>query len=531
MAVASLTPSKSLCRSHSPSSSRSSPPSISSSIGFSDGRRGSWARIVSGGLDLAGRSHAPAEMLVGSTSKEASSGIDGWRRRRRRRGGVGAIMCSADGIGSGLEIEQQQGLAAVVIPERAKVLALVALVMCLCNADRVVMSVAVVPLASQYGWSSSFMGIVQSSFLWGYPISNIAGGALADRYGSKRVMAWGVVFWSIATFLTPWAARHSTAMLLAIRALFGLAEGVAIPSMSTHLFRWFPCNERASAVGIAMAGFHLGNVMSLLVSPIILSSVGINGTFAFFASLGFVWLSAWTGRIPNDPRDSPDISHSELQLIRAGKIDSKTESGQLPPLRHLFSKLPALAVVLANVANNWGYFVLLSWMPVYFKTVYNVNLKQAAWFSAVPFGVMALSGYLAGASSDLMIKSGSSIIHVRKLMQTIGFIGPAVSLLLLRYAQTPTSAAVLMTMALSFSAFSQAGYFLNIQDIAPKHAGFLLGITNSVGTLAAIISTVGAGLFVQWMGSFQAFLTLTAAIYFVIAIFYNLHATAEQVFF
>ncbi|URD78647.1 Sugar transporter [Musa troglodytarum] len=155
MAVASFAPSKSLCRSHSPSSSRPSPPSMSSSIGFSDGRRGSWARIVSGGLDLTGRSHAPAEMLVGSTSKEAWSGIDGWRRRRR--GGVGAIMCSADAIGSGLEIEQPQGLAA--IPERAKVLALVALV---CNADRVVMSVAVVPLASQHGWSSSFVGIVQA---------------------------------------------------------------------------------------------------------------------------------------------------------------------------------------------------------------------------------------------------------------------------------------------------------------------------------------------------------------------------------
>ncbi|RRT84179.1 hypothetical protein B296_00006526 [Ensete ventricosum] len=162
MAVASFTPSKSLCRSHSPSSSRSSPPSISSSIGFSDGRRGSWARNVSRDLDLTGRSHAPAEMLVGSTSKGVWSGIDGWRRRR---GGVGAIMCSADGIGSGLEIGQQQGLAAVVIPERAKVLALVALVMCLCNADRVVMSVAVVPLASQYGWSSSFLGIVQVRFL------------------------------------------------------------------------------------------------------------------------------------------------------------------------------------------------------------------------------------------------------------------------------------------------------------------------------------------------------------------------------
>jgi len=28
--------------------------------------------------------------------------------------------------------------------------------------------------------------------------------------------------------------------------------------------------------------------------------------------------------------------------------------------------------------------------------VFNVNLKQAAWFSAVPWGTMAISGYIAG---------------------------------------------------------------------------------------------------------------------------------------
>jgi hypothetical protein len=53
--------------------------------------------------------------------------------------------------------------AASAFPERAKVVALVAAVMLLCNAHRVVMSVAVVPLAAQYGWSSAFLGIVQVS--------------------------------------------------------------------------------------------------------------------------------------------------------------------------------------------------------------------------------------------------------------------------------------------------------------------------------------------------------------------------------
>lgn len=76
---------------------------------------------------------------------------------------------------------------------------------------------------------------VQSSFLWGYLLSPIAGGALADRYGGKSVMAWGVALWSLATLLTPWASRQSVPVLLAARVLMGLAEGVAMPCMNNMI--------------------------------------------------------------------------------------------------------------------------------------------------------------------------------------------------------------------------------------------------------------------------------------------------------
>lgn len=46
-----------------------------------------------------------------------------------------------------------------------------------------------------------------------------------------------------------------------------------------------------------------------------------------------------------------------------------------------------------------------------------MNLKQAAWFSAVPWGTMAISGYVAGAASDFLIKAGYSLTFVRKVMQ------------------------------------------------------------------------------------------------------------------
>lgn len=48
-----------------------------------------------------------------------------------------------------------------------------------------------------------------------------------------------------------------------------------------------------------------------------------------------------------------------------------------------------------------------------------MNLKQAAWFSAVPWGTMAVSGYIAGAASDSLIKAGYSLTLVRKIMQVI----------------------------------------------------------------------------------------------------------------
>jgi MFS transporter, ACS family, solute carrier family 17 (sodium-dependent inorganic phosphate cotransporter), other len=56
-------------------------------------------------------------------------------------------------------------------------------------------------------------------------------------------------------------------------------------------------------------------------------------------------------------------------------------------------------------------------LTIVLPQVYNVNLKQAAWFSAIPWAVMAMSGYVAGASADFLIKSGFSIALVRKIMQ------------------------------------------------------------------------------------------------------------------
>ena len=72
------------------------------------------------------------------------------------------VRCKVERIERGMQVgRSSRDEVKVNFPERFKVVAMVAAVMCLCNADRVVMSVAVVPLAAKLGWSSSFLGIVQ----------------------------------------------------------------------------------------------------------------------------------------------------------------------------------------------------------------------------------------------------------------------------------------------------------------------------------------------------------------------------------
>ncbi|XP_058109275.1 probable anion transporter 3, chloroplastic isoform X2 [Magnolia sinica] len=370
-------------------------------------------------------------------------------------------------------------------------------------------------------------------------MSPIVGGVLVDYYGGKLVMAWGVALWSVATFLTPWAAENSLCALLAMRVLLGIAEGVALPSMNNMVSRWFPRTERSRAVGIAMAGFNLGSAIGLLLSPIIMAQAGIFGPFVIFGLSGFLWVLVWLSATSSTPDRHPQISKYELDYILSERkkplmptTSKKPERTRvLPPFRLLLSKMPTWALISANAMHSWGYFVILSWMPIYFNMMYRVDLRRAAWFSAVPWAMMAVLGYVAGVASDMLIRKGSSVTFTRKVMQSIGFLGPGFALLGLNAATNPSIASAWLTVAVGLSSFSHAGFLVNLQEIAPQYAGVIHGMSNTAGTLSAIMGTIGAGFFVERMGSFRGYLMFTALLYFISALFWNIFATGERVNF
>ncbi|KAK1298899.1 hypothetical protein QJS10_CPB14g01722 [Acorus calamus] len=490
--------------------------------------------------------HSSLRHSIRNSTSTASGDIRPWRPRPLRsiitQFGEGRrgfrFRVSPNGARPLSEEDETPNLLEFVTSERVKVVSMLGLALALCNADRVVMSVAIVPMSSANGWSRSFSGVVQSSFLWGYLVSPIVGGALVDNYGGKLVMACGVALWSVATFLTPWAAETSLWALLSMRVLLGIAEGVALPSMNNMVSRWFPQTERSRAVALAMAGFHLGSAIGLIISPIIMSQAGIFGPFVIFGLFGFLWVLVWISATSSTPDCHQQITKRELDYILsksqkplAPSAKKPGKSNAIPPFKILLSRLPTWTLISANAMHSWGYFVILSWMPIYFNTIYRVDLRQAAWFSALPWVMMAVLGYVAGAWSDMLISKGSSITFTRKIMQSIGFFGPGIALLGLNGASNPSTASAWLTAAVGLSSFSHSGFLVNLQEIAPQYAGVLHGMSNTAGTLAAILGTVGAGFFVERMGSFRGFLTLTSLLYFISALFWNAFATGEKVEF
>ena len=96
-------------------------------------------------------------------------------------------------------------------PVRYSLIGLCVLSVFVCYIDRVNISVAVLAMQEEFGWSESLKGLVLSAFFFGYMFFMPASGWLANRLGGRRVLGYAVLWWSLWTILTPRGRRDVAA--------------------------------------------------------------------------------------------------------------------------------------------------------------------------------------------------------------------------------------------------------------------------------------------------------------------------------
>ncbi|XP_041006856.1 ascorbate transporter, chloroplastic-like isoform X1 [Juglans microcarpa x Juglans regia] len=396
----------------------------------------------------------------------------------------------------------------------------------LCNMDRVNMSIAILPMSKEFNWNSATVGLIQSSFFWGYLLTQIVGGIWADKIGGKLVLAFGVVWWSVATILTPIAAKMGLPFLLIMRAFMGIGEGVAMPAMNNMLSKWIPVSERSRALALVYSGMYLGSVTGLAVSPVLIHNFGWPSVFYSFGSLGSIWFALWISKAYSSPKDDPELSVEEKRLILGGSVSKEPVS--VIPWKLILSKAPVWALIISHFCHNWGTFILLTWMPTYYNQVLNFNLTESGLLCVLPWLTMAAFANIGGWIADTLVSRGLSITAVRKIMQSIGFLGPAFFLTQLSHVRTPAMAVLCMACSQGSDAFSQSGLYSNHQDIGPRYSGVLLGLSNTAGVLAGVFGTAATGYILQ-RGSWDDVFKVAVALYILGTLVWNLFSTGERI--
>ena len=421
------------------------------------------------------------------------------------------------------------------IPYRFKVIFLSFIAVFICYIDRVNISVAIIPMQEQFGWSELQVGIVLGTFYVGYMISMTLGGYLADKYGGKKVLGYALIVWSLFTIITPFFAYSGLWWLIFIRILLGLGEGVTFPAWHSIYARWIPFNERTRAVGFTNSGIAAGTVFGYVVAAIIIANYSWEWVFYSFGLMGIFWYFFWQRIVTSYPEDNKNLSNNELQLIKA-EAPSNSTPPSIPFLK-LIKNWPFLAIAVATFCNNWALFTFISYLPKFINAPIadggmGIDLGSSAFIYSLlmPSLVAMFSLILGGYISDSFIKKGYKVINVRKTVNSIGFFGSAIFLYLISLQDTLFNAIFLLCLIQLCTGICAGGFGVNHADLGPKYTGTLVGISGSIGMIAAIFSPMVAGLVLEVTSSWDVIFYICSGILVFGGLFYLKFGSADRQF-
>jgi predicted MFS family arabinose efflux permease len=257
------------------------------------------------------------------------------------------------------------------------VLVLLTLINLLNYFDRLIVIPMFPFLRDEFGVSDFRLGLLASVFIFVNSLAVLPFGFWSDRGSRRKIMAFGVLFWSLSTWLSGLATSFRG--LLAARALVGVGEGAYAPAGTAIISEAFPPEYRARVQSVFNLGMLVGGVMGLAAGGVLSQWIGWRWAFFLVGLPGFVLAIL--------------VFRMRLQIAPA--------VGKAPPIWTLL-KIPAYPVILLG-----GMFVVFSgaafvtWGPEFGMRYHDLTVEQAsAWMGLVVLGGSISGVLLGGAIAD-----------------------------------------------------------------------------------------------------------------------------------
>lgn len=345
--------------------------------------------------------------------------------------------------------------------------------------DRLVINLALPSIGKEFDLSRTEQGFAVSVFFLAYAAFQIPGGMLADRFGAKRVTCWALLVWSAFTALTGLAGTF--AILLVVRFLFGVAEGVFPGASMKAVAERTTSGQRMSANGVVQSSNAVAAVVAPLLAAPLITQFGWRSAFFTVAGVGvFVYAAV------------------QLWLPEPARRDERQV-----PVRGGTRTLLRSPVMWAFAAMFFGYDIIIwglnTWVPSYLNEERGISLTSAGALAVIPAAAAVVSVVVGGRLSD-RLRGGQRRIVVPSMSVA------ALALILMATAPTTVTFVLWMTVATAAASLTYMPVFaVPLRSLPTGLTGAGAGLITFGGQLAGVVAPTVMGVLADHAGFGAAF--------------------------
>lgn len=329
----------------------------------------------------------------------------------------------------------------------------------------------------EFGLTQTELGLISSVFFLGYTAMQIPAGVIADKIGKRFILIPGIILFTLGQFGAGLMTTFGGFILF--RVLTGLGQGTYYGPSYSLSSQTIPSEKRGISSAIINSGTGLGTAAGLIGASFLAYNLDLGWRAPFYASAVFslvVGILFFT-MLKEPPK--PAVTATKTK-------DDTSDLEDVPVMKFLF-KPKMLAAYFVNFASNYGFFMVLTWLPYYLETERAIPAEQTGFFAALVA--------LAGIPGAILISRYSDKLRVRKPFILILLPLAAISLSAIVYIEN-WSLVVLTLIIYGFIGKLAVDPILIAfiaEDAPEKGYGTMFSLFNMMGMFSSILAPTITG--------------------------------------